>query len=135
LNLFVTQLRTERDHDEKSRLVARIDFAVTAMNELFNALLDISKLDAGVLAPVVTEFPVERLLKRIETTFAGAARAKRLRLRCVHSRAFIRSDFILLERIMLNLVSNAVRYTERGGVVIGCRHQGNLLRIDICDTA
>jgi signal transduction histidine kinase/DNA-binding NarL/FixJ family response regulator len=134
LNLFVTQLQTERDQDEKSRLVAQIDSAVTAMNELFNALLDISKLDAGVLAPVVTEFPVERLLKRIETTFAGAARAKGLRLRCVHSRAVIRSDFILLERIILNLVSNAVRYTERGGIVIGCRHRGGLLRVDIWDS-
>ena len=93
------------------------------MNELFNSLLDISKLDAGVLAPSISEFPVDHLLKRIETTFGATAREKGLRLRVVSSRAWVRSDFILLERILLNLVSNAVRYTERGGVVVGCRHR------------
>ena len=91
------------------------------MNELFNSLLDISKLDAGVLALSISEFPVDQLLRRIETTFADAARKNGLRLRVVGSRAWVRSDLILLERILLNLVSNAVRYTERGGVVVGCR--------------
>ena len=104
------------------------------MNELFNSLLDISKLDAGVLAPSISEFPVDHLLKRIETTFGATAREKGLRLRVVSSRAWIRSDFILLERILLNLVSNAVRYTERGGVVVGCRHRNGRLRIDVCDS-
>ena len=111
LNLFVAQLRAESDPAERSRLVARIDAAVSAMNELFEALLDMSKLDAGILAPNLTEFPVEHLLKRMETTFAEAAREKGLRLRVVPSSAWVRSDFILLERILLNLVSNAVRYT------------------------
>ena len=104
------------------------------MNELFEALLDMSRLDAGVLEPNLTEFPIERLLKRIETTFAEAAREKGLRLGVVSSSAWVRSDFILLERIVLNLVSNAVRYTPHGGVVIGCRHRGNRLRIDVWDS-
>ena len=104
------------------------------MNELFNSLLDISKLDAGVLAPSISEFPVDHLLKRIETTFAATAREKGLRLRVVSSEAWVRSDFILLERILLNLVSNAVRYTERGGVVVGCRHRDGRLRIEVCDS-
>jgi signal transduction histidine kinase/CheY-like chemotaxis protein len=134
LNLFVTQLRSERDPAEKDRVVARIDAAVSAMNELFNALLDISKLDAGVLAPNISKFPIDRLLKRIETTFAAAAREKGLRLRVVSSSAWIRSDFILLERILLNLVSNAVRYTVRGGVVVGCRRRADVLRIEVLDT-
>ena len=123
LNLFLDQRRSETDQVERSRLDAQIDAAVAAMNELFNSLLDISKLDAGVLAPSISEFPVDHLLKRIETTFAATAREKGLRLRVVSSRAWVRSDFILLERILLNLVSNAVRYTERGGVVVGCRHR------------
>jgi CheY-like chemotaxis protein/anti-sigma regulatory factor (Ser/Thr protein kinase) len=96
--------------------------------------LDISKLDAGVLAPSKSEFPVDYLLKRIETTFVATARENGLRLRVVPSRAWVRSDFILLERILLNLVSNAVRYTDRGGVVIGCRHRNGRLRIDVCDS-
>jgi signal transduction histidine kinase/CheY-like chemotaxis protein len=134
LNLFLDQRRGETDQVERSRLEAQIDTAVAAMNDLFNSLLDISKLDAGVLAPSISEFPVDYLLKRIETTFVATARENGLRLRVVASRAWVRSDFILLERILLNLVSNAVRYTERGGVVIGCRHRNGRLRIDVCDS-
>lgn len=134
LNLFVAQLRSESDSAERSRLVGRIDAAVTAMNELFDALLDISKLDAGVLEPNVTEFVIERLLKRMHTTFAEAAREKGLRLGVFPSAAWVRSDFILLERILLNLVSNAVRYTAAGGVLVGCRRRAQMVRIDVWDT-
>ena len=134
LNLFVTQLRRETDQAEQARLVARIDASVAAMNELFNALLDISKLDAGVVTPSISEFPVDHLLNRVEMTFAAASREKGLRLRVVSSQAFIRSDFILLERILLNLVSNAIRYTVRGGVVVGCRRRGGALRIEVWDS-
>jgi signal transduction histidine kinase/CheY-like chemotaxis protein len=134
LNLFLDQLRHERNHAERKQLLARIDTAVASMNELFDALLDISKLDAGVLAPSFSNFPLDRLLKRIETTFMTATRDKGLRLRIVSSRAWVRSDFILLERILLNLVSNAVRYTERGGILIGCRARDGRLRIDVCDS-
>jgi signal transduction histidine kinase/CheY-like chemotaxis protein len=134
LNLFVTQLHSELDQTEKGRVVARIDAAVAAMNELFDALLDISKLDAGVLAPSISEFPVDHQLKRIEMTFTAAAREKGLRLRVVSSGVWIRSDFILLERILLNLVSNAVRYTAQGGVVVGCRRRADLLRIEVWDS-
>jgi signal transduction histidine kinase len=133
LNLFVAQLRTESDPEERNRLVARINAAVSSMNELFEALLDMSKLDAGVLETNLIEFPIEPLLKRIETTFAEAAREKGLRLAVVPSSAWVRSDFILLERILLNLVSNAVRYTTKGGVVVGCRRRDGQVRIDICD--
>jgi methyl-accepting chemotaxis protein len=76
LNLFLDQRRSETDQVERSRLEAQIDSAVAAMNELFNSLLDISKLDAGVLAPSISEFPVDHLLKRIETTFAATARER-----------------------------------------------------------
>jgi signal transduction histidine kinase/DNA-binding NarL/FixJ family response regulator len=134
LNLFVAQLQAESDPAERKRLVARVDVAVSAMNELFNALLDMSKLEAGMLDVSLTEFPVERLFKQMETTFADAAREKGLWLRIVPSGAWIRSDFILLERILLNLVSNAVRYTARGGIVIGCRRRGKLVRLDIWDS-
>ena len=134
LNLFVAQLRTETDQAERNRVTAQIDAAVTAMNDLFNALLDISRLDAGALAPEVTDFPIARVLQRIETTFAPAAREKGLRLRMVPSDAWVRSDFILLERILLNLVSNAVRCTGRGGVLVAARRRRGQLRIEVRDT-
>jgi signal transduction histidine kinase len=134
LNLFVTQLRSEKDPVEKDRVIVRIDAAVTDMNELFSELLDMSRLDAGVLVPSISEFPVDQLLKRIETTFTAAAREKNLRLRVVSNSCWIRSDFILLERILLNLVSNAVRYTQAGGVVVGCRRRAGVLRIEVWDS-
>jgi signal transduction histidine kinase/CheY-like chemotaxis protein len=134
LNLFVAQLGSETDHAKRDRLIARVDAAAADMNELFNALLDISKLDAGVLTPSVTDFPVDHLFRRIETTFEAVAREKGLRLRIVPSDARVRSDAILLERILLNLVSNAVRYTTHGGVVIGSRRRGDTLRIEVSDT-
>jgi signal transduction histidine kinase len=134
LGLFVEQLHGHMKSAEGSRLVERIDAAVAAMNELFNALLDISKLDAGVLRCELTEFPIARLQQRIESTFAEAAREKGLSFRFVASSVWVRSDFILLERIVLNLVSNAVRYTEAGGVVVGCRRRGDTVRIDVWDS-
>lgn len=134
LNLFVAQLRAEPNQAERSRLAVRIEAAVTNMNELFNALLDISRLDAGALNPSISEFPVNGVLKSIATTFAVAARDKGLRLRVVPCSAWVRSDAILLERILLNLVSNAVNYTSAGGVVVGCRHAGDRLRIEVCDS-
>ena len=134
LNLFIAQLRTETDPEERTRLVERIEDAAGSMNDLFDALLDMSKLDAGVLEPNLTEFPIDRLLKRMETTFAEAAQEKGLRFRVRPNRAWVCSDFILLERIVLNLVSNAVRYTARGGVVVGCRRRQNRLRIDVWDS-
>jgi signal transduction histidine kinase/ActR/RegA family two-component response regulator len=134
LNLFVAQLQGESEPAERKRLIARIDAAVTSMNELFEALLDMTKLEAGILKTNPAEFPIARLLERIETTFADAAGKKGLRLRVVASEAWVASDPILLERILLNLASNAVRYTEHGGVVVGCRRRGPELRIDVCDT-
>ncbi len=134
LGLYASQLRQHVSSKEGGRLAERVDDAISAMNELFGALLDISKLDAGVLAPEITDFPVDRLLKRIEATFTDTAREKGLSMRVVSSSAWIRSDFILLERVMLNLVSNAVRYTESGGVVVGCRKRGGVTRIEVYDS-
>src|SRR5262249_32080378 len=134
LGLFVAQLHGDLEPGERSHVMARIDTAVTAMNELFNALLDISKLDAEVLTPKLTRFPVAHLFARLETTFAAAAREKGLRLRIVPGGAWVTSDIILLERVMLNLASNAVRYTDRGGVVIGARRRGATLRLDVWDS-
>ena len=134
LNLFVAQLQSETDGTKHDRLTRQVGQAVGAMNELFDALLDMSKLEAGVLEPTIADFPIARMLERLETTFSGSARQKGLELRVIGSSARIRSDFILLERMLLNLVSNAVRYTERGGVVVGCRRRGQKLRLDVVDS-
>jgi signal transduction histidine kinase len=134
LGLFVAQLRSPKQSTERERIIEQIEASVTAMNELFSELLDISKLDAGVLPVSTSDFPVARVLKRIETTFFGASMEKGLSLRIMPTTAWVRSDAILVERVLLNLVSNAVRYTSHGGVLVGCRRRGGDLHIEIYDT-
>ncbi len=134
LGLFVEQLHGKLRAAERSQLIGRIDDALSAMNELFSALLDISKLDAGATTVNITVFPVAQLLAHAETTFAGAAREKKLSFRALPSDAWVRSDFILLQQIVFNLVQNALRYTRSGGVVVGCRKRGDQLRIEVWDS-
>jgi signal transduction histidine kinase/CheY-like chemotaxis protein len=134
LGLFVAQLRTPLKSEERTKTIERVDAARKEMVEMFNALLDISRLDAGILTPKITEFPIVRLLQKIETTFDPATREKGLRLLVRRSDAWVRSDAMLLEPILLNLVSNAVRYTLRGGIIVGCRRRGEMLRIEVWDS-
>ncbi|WP_407117143.1 MASE1 domain-containing protein [Bradyrhizobium sp. LMG 9283] len=134
LGLFVAQLRTPLKPEERTNTIERIDATRKEMDEMFNSLLDISRLDAGMLTPKITEFPIGRLLQKIETAFDQATQKRGLRLRVRPSDAWVRSDAMLLERIMLNLVSNAVRYTLQGGILVGCRRRGEMLRIEVCDT-
>lgn len=134
LGLFVAQLRTPLKPEERTKTIERVDATRKEMDEMFNSLLDISRLDAGTLAPKITEFPIARVLQKIETAFDQATQKKGLRLRVRPSDAWVRSDAMLLERIMLNLVSNAVRYTSQGGILVACRRRGEMLRIEVCDT-
>lgn len=141
LGLFVEELRgkmqdTERgrDMEEQLKILARIEASVAAMRDLLDSLLDISKLDAGVVTPSVVDFPVLPLLRRLGDEFKPLAQEKGLKLRVARTRSWGRSDPALLERILANLVSNAVRYTQRGGIVIGCRRRGQQVRIEIWDS-
>jgi signal transduction histidine kinase len=134
LGLFVAQLRGKPLLAEQRRLVDRIDASVSAIGALLDSLLDISRLDAGAVSPEIADFPVNSLLTRMEDEFMQTARGKGLRFRVVPSRVWVSSDPLLLERIVTNLVSNALRYTRRGGVVVGCRRHGAKLRILVCDT-
>jgi signal transduction histidine kinase/integral membrane sensor domain MASE1 len=134
LGLFVAHLRRPLEPAERTRMIERVDAAVREMNAMFNSLLDISRLDAGVLMPKIVEFPMAPLLQKVERTFDQATLQKGLRLRVVRSDAWVRSDPLLLERILLNLLSNAMRYTLRGGIVVGCRRRGEMLRIEVWDS-
>jgi CheY-like chemotaxis protein/two-component sensor histidine kinase len=115
-------------------LLGSIEDALKSANELLDALLDVSRLDAGVLAPQFRNFAVADLLEQIETEFSAAAREKRLTLRVLPSSVTVRTDPLLLGRILRNLVSNALRYTQRGRVLVGCRRAGDRLAIDVLDT-
>jgi signal transduction histidine kinase len=134
LGLFVGQLRNRLESSEREHVVERVETSLAGLNELFDALLDISKLDAGVLMTNPVAFPINRLLEKLRATFAEAAAAKGLALRIVPNSAWVRTDPILLERILLNLVSNAVRYTPKGRVLVGCRRQVEAIVVEVWDT-
>lgn len=134
LGLFAGQLHEHLDPADRNWIAERIDTAVESMNMLFDELLDISKLESGVLVPNISDFAVAWVFNVIESTFSGVAREKGLSFRIVPSRAWVRSDLVLLQRIVSNLVSNAVRYTNRGGIVVGCRGRGEELHIEVWDS-
>ncbi|MEP6066961.1 MAG: ATP-binding protein [Paracoccaceae bacterium] len=134
LNLFIEQLGVASSAEERERLQCQVSESAGAINDLLNALLDMSKLEAGVLEPEISEIPISAVLDRLESTFAATADQKQLQFRVMPSTAWVKSDAILLERILLNLVSNALNATQKGGVIIGCRPRGDTIRIDVCDT-
>jgi len=114
--------------------VASIQRAVAALEAQFEQLLDLSRLEAGALTPAHARVAVAPLLSRVVAELRPQAEAKALALRVIHTRLAVRSDPLLLERIVRNLVANAIRYTEHGGVLVGARPRGNLVAIDIVDT-
>jgi signal transduction histidine kinase len=134
LGLFVAQLKDRVRDLEAAPLILRVEAAVTALQGLLDALLDVSRLDAGVVTPNVTDFSANTILVRMESGFAADATNRGLRFRIVRSTLALRSDPTLLERILINLVANALRYTESGGILIGCRRRGDRVRIEVWDT-
>ena len=135
LGLFLQALRQGKLGERERKLVDNIGESFDAMDGLFNALLDISRLDAGVVEPRAVSFPVARLLDRMRNEYGPQAARKGLALTVHPCRAFARSDPVLLEEIVGNLLSNAIRYTAAGRVVLGCRRAGEgHLRIEVWDT-
>src|SRR5450631_206583 len=134
LGLFVSALAARVREPELKSIVSNIDASVDALERLFSAMMDISKLDAGAVEPVRCAFPLAPLFDRIHSAFAAVAATRRLRLHVVETRAWVSSDPMLLERILFNLMSNAVRYTEHGGAVLGVRRRGDMLAIEVCDS-
>jgi signal transduction histidine kinase/ActR/RegA family two-component response regulator len=134
LTLFVAALKARSQNAEVQSLVDNIEASTAAMELLFNALLDISKLDAGVIEVNPAHFPLQALLDNLHSQFAAVALEKNLRLRIRPCAAVVHSDPLLLDRILVNLLSNAIRYTEHGGVLVGCRAHRGGVRICICDS-
>jgi PAS domain S-box-containing protein len=108
--------------------------AIGAMSRLLNALLDISKLESGAIKPEPTDFTVAALFNELRSDFANVAANKGLKLQIEESTDCVHSDPSLVEQILRNLVSNAIKYTREGCVRLRCLHEQALIRIDVLDT-
>jgi CheY-like chemotaxis protein/two-component sensor histidine kinase len=134
LGLFISELSQHAHQPETRRLVRQIAASAEAMENLLDSLLDISKLDAGVFKPNLRTFPLQPLLDRLAVDFLPMAEERRLRLRLRPTGAWVESDPALLERVLINLLSNALRYTQEGSVLVACRRRGPLLRLEVRDS-
>ncbi len=132
--LYVTSLIERQGGGEDARLIDNVDASLEAVEEIFGALLDISRLDAGAMRPEIFSFRMDELMRQLEVEFTPLAREKGLELTFVPCALGIRSDRRLLRRLLQNLVSNAVKYTPKGRVLVGCRRVRGNLRIDVYDT-
>ena len=132
--LYVTSLVERQSGGEDSRLVENIDDSLEAIEEILGALLDISRLDAGAMTTSITSFKIGDLMRSLEIEFAPIARAKGLKLTFVPCSLPVESDRLLLRRLLQNLISNAIKYTPRGRVLVGCRRHGQSLQIGVYDT-
>jgi Na+/proline symporter/signal transduction histidine kinase len=133
--LFVSALEARASaHPDLIELASRIDGSMRAAEELLKDLLDIAQLDIGVMRPDITTFSIAELLDDLRRQYAPLAQSRRLRLEVVSCRETVRSDRVLLRRILQNYLSNGLRYCERGGVLLGCRRRGADLEICVYDT-
>jgi signal transduction histidine kinase/Na+/proline symporter/CheY-like chemotaxis protein len=132
--LFTSALQGKVQSAECQQLVEHIDSSLGAAEEIISTLLDISKLDAGALEPDISVFPVSDIIRRLANDFSAIAKDQDLELDVVPSSAWIRSDAKLLRRVIQNFLSNAIRYTPEGRILLGCRRLGGYLRIEVWDT-
>lgn len=136
LGMFVARL-AQLQHDAETRhLITNLEASVRAMQDLLDALLDISRLDADTVKANPRPFPMAELLEPLRRGMMPVAAEKGLRLRVRPSQLWVMSDPILLSRILLNLVSNALSYTYQGGVLVACRSRrgGRYVSIEVWDT-
>ena len=134
MQMYIAALQSKVKDKEILRIIEDINSVSISTARLLNALLDVSELEAGAIKPRFESFSVNNMLISIFQSFLPLAKDKGLNFRVVPSSLYVRSDPALLERILGNFMSNAIRYTNKGSVLIGCRKRGDKVVIEVWDT-
>jgi len=135
LALYASVIAERRSEAPAERVVQGVQISVKTLERLFDSLLDISKIESGVIKPSPGAFALQALIEQVVEAERPLAAQKGLELRAVRTSAWVESDPALLERMLKNLVTNAVRYPEQGGIVVGCRRAGaGRVRLEVADT-
>lgn len=135
LTLFSAALAVDEHDPQRLDRIAHIQECVQSLDHLFSELLDLSRLDTGAVQVEIGEFPLDRVFADVSRTFGMVAEQRGLALRTHPTRLWVRSDSVMLTRMLNNLVSNALRFTHHGGALIGTRHGGaGRIRVEVWDT-
>jgi PAS domain S-box-containing protein len=133
--LFASALRESHHNNEEQRhLAERVDASLRAAEELLDGLLDVSRLDAGGLHPVIGDFDVSLLMRELAAQYSPVAAGRGLRMDLFARPAWVRSDRRLLRRVLQNFLANALRYTRQGRIVLAVRHRGPEVELQVWDT-
>lgn len=132
--LYVASLENDLQEESQKERLSKAANALVSVEHILDALLDISKLDSGRASVHVTSVPLDQLMRQLTDEYAPMAARKGLEFRLVPCSSFVRSDATFLRRILQNLISNAIRYTERGRVLVGVRRKNGAVRIEVHDT-
>ena len=122
------------ESDKAKKLVARVEQTVSGMSGMLNALLDINKIEAGTVQADLSSFRIDAVLDRLKSELGFQAEAQRIALHVVPCGLSVRSDPMLLEQMIRNLLANALKYTKTGRVLLGCRRRKGIVRIEVWDT-
>jgi two-component system CheB/CheR fusion protein len=122
------------DAEPAKKLLAKLDDTTNAMAGILNTLLDINQIDAGIVHSHIASFPIDRLLHKLGDEFSYLAESRGLRMHVVPCGLNVYTDPAILEQMIRNLLSNALKYTVKGGVLLGCRRRGKMLSVQIWDT-
>ncbi|ENR65898.1 PAS domain-containing hybrid sensor histidine kinase/response regulator [Brucella abortus] len=132
--LYSTALAEKLGRSETSEFARNIDSSLEAVEAILGMVLDISRLDTGSLKPETSVFRLDKLLSQIATDFTPLAVKKGLKLRVVPSSIVVKTDRNMLRRLIQNLVSNSIKYSRKGGILLGVRRRGNFVDLQVLDT-
>lgn len=134
LTMFIDAMQNEDLTKTQKKILDKIDLSTSSLKSLLDNLLDISRIDTGSVSYNPSIFNISPILKQLTLEYSEVAKNKDLKFKSVSRELFVKSDPVLVERIIRNLITNAIKYTKEGKILLGCRKEKNQLRIEVWDT-